>query len=138
MQTATTKLNAAVQDEIKFAKKANTPLVWRLLRRMVILGNTPQSGDPKKDWEHAKEHVNQARKKVNDLLTELENAVGKKAAQKNKAVKAVKEFTAAVQKVRDAKGDLNLLQVAQSAVTNAVKTATTQLTEAVETAETKE
>ena len=141
LNTATKSLNTAVQNEITTAqayKRGGGTIAWRLLRRIVVLGHKLPGGDAKAKWEHAVQDVDSARNKVNDLLTELTNAVGEEAAKENEAVKAVKEFTAAVQQVRDAKGDTNLLQTAQNTVNTKFTAADTQVTNTKNDAETRE
>ena len=146
LQTATGELKTAVEDEAKAAiELLNSPggtlTFWRLLRRIVVLGHKSPSKDLKVKWQHAKEHVNQARNKVDDLLKEFKAVAGEAEANKNPAIKAVnevvKQVAAFVSKARTAQS-AQAITDAKTAVTAAVQTATGNLKTAITAAKDKE
>ena len=146
LQTATGELKTAVEDEAKAAiELLNSPggtlTFWRLLRRIVVLGHKSPSKDLKVKWQHAKEHLNQARNKVDDLLKEFKAVAGEAEANKNPAVKAVnavvEQVAAFVSKARTAQS-AQAITDAKTAVTAAVQTATGNLKTAITAAKDKE
>ena len=83
--------------------------------------------------------VDAARQKVESLLTELTNAVGGEVkAKEHEAIQAVKEFTKAVQDVRDAKGDTTKLNAAKAKLKTAIDAVKDEVQKAKKGAETRE
>ena len=110
----------------------------RLLRRIVVLGQTPQLDDLYKKWKDAKKAVEQVEQKIKALIAELktiDSPTAKDAA--TQAETNVKAVVAVVQKVREEKDPTQIDNVVQKAKTDletTVKKAKETVTKAVETA----
>ena len=103
LQTATTNLQAAIKDEVT-ARKAyveaggKKTAMWRLLRRIAVLGLTPDEAYTK--WTAAKEVVTTQQNQVNAAIVTLRNAGCAKEA--DKAQKAIANVINALADLRQA------------------------------------
>ena len=88
LKTATTRLQGAIEKEVKARKayvasvpagqKVETAML-RLLRRIVVLGQTPQK-DRLQEWRAAKKNIETQRGEVTAAIATLCNAGGRKGS----------------------------------------------------------
>ena len=153
LETETGNLGEVISKEIdarvkyvKAADSAGVPIVWRLLRRIVLLGATPaQEAEVKRlleAWEAAKKAVEEVEQKIESLIAELKNMESETAKQvASTAETDVQAVVAVVQEVRKENDPATIDQVATKAKTDletTVKKAKETVKKAVETAQKNE
>ena len=147
LETETENLEKAINTEIDTRKAyvaaavstGQTPEIamLHLLRRIVVLGQTPQKSlaDLLQEWRAAKKAVEEVQKKIETLIKALENDYGEAAKQEATKVRAnVTDVTNAVKEVRQATTTA-AITTAETKVKTAVQTAKETVTNAKENAQ---
>ena len=115
------------------------PVITWLLRRIVVLGQTPSSDELLKKWRNLKKEVEQLHKEINSLLTELKNTgEATKASSWETEIKKVTDAVESARQSTSRSAITGLVSTAKNTVKTAIDAVKDEVQKAKQTAAAKE